>query len=294
MNFTSRQYSKYNNAERNDGQRNDGQRNDGQRNQRNDGQRNQRNDGQRNQRNDGQRNDGQRNDGQRNDGQRRPAPFCPICKKNGRPESEYNSHFIRETSDENSPITCPLLLNMECNHCGEKGHIVAKCPYKKCVYCNEPGHTVSRCTAAPKEAIDQFLDQRHQSYVNREQRRDNVFQRHAFALAQAPAPPPAPSITSMFEDAPSLSKKPVKTVSAPTVSYSVVAEIAAPLAAPKKKVVEEKEEEYEDDSDDEYIENNDDSDSVHSITYKQPVCEEEMTLSQRLATYYDNNNHDEW
>lgn len=274
MNFTSRQYSKYNNAER----RNDGQRNDGQREQRNYGQRE-------------QRNDGQRND-QRND-QRRPAPFCPICKKNGRPESEYNSHFIRETSDENSPITCPLLLNMECNHCGEKGHIVAKCPYKKCVYCNEPGHTVSRCTAAPKEAIDQFLDQRHQSYVNREQRRDNVFQRHAFALAQAPAPPPAPSIISMFEDAPSLSKKPVKTVSAPTVSYSVVAEIAAPLAAPKKKVVEEKEEEYEDDSD-EYIENNDDSDSVHSITYKQPVCEEDMTLSQRLASYYDNNNDDEW
>jgi len=263
MNFTSRQYSKYNSAERrNDGQRNDGQRNDGQRN-------------------------------ERNDGQRRPAPFCPICKKNGRPESEYNSHFIRETSDENSPITCPLLLNMECNHCGEKGHIVAKCPYKKCVYCNEPGHTVSRCTAAPKEAIDQFLDQRHQSYVNREQRRDNVFQRHAFALAQAPPPAPAPSITSMFEDAPSLSKKPVKTVSAPTVSYSVVAEIAAPLAAPKKKVVEEKEEEYEEDSD-EYIENNDDSDSVHSITYKQPVCEEDMTLSQRLASYYDNNNDDEW
>ena len=106
MNFTSRQYSKYNSA-----------------------------------------------DSRRPDNSRRPDPFCPICKKNGRPESEYNSHFIRETSDENSAITCPILLSMECNHCGEKGHIVAKCPHKKCVYCNEFGHTVSRCTAAPKEVI---------------------------------------------------------------------------------------------------------------------------------------------
>jgi hypothetical protein len=264
MNFTSRQYSKYNSADA---------------------------------RRPNQGFGGQGFSNQRNDqSQGRPAPFCPICKKNGRPESEYNSHFIRETSDENSAITCPILLSMECNHCGEKGHVVAKCPYKKCVYCNEPGHTVSRCMAAPKEVIDQFLDQRHQSYVNREQRRDNVFQRHAFAQAPVPAPIPAPSITAMFEDAPSLSKKPVKTVSAPTVSYSVVAEIAAPLAAPKKKAVEEKveDDDCEDDSD-EYIENVEDDDSVHlTTTYKQPVNYEDMTLNQRMASYYDNNNDEEW
>jgi len=272
MNFTSRQYSKYNSADARRPSQGFGQ-------------------GFGNQRTD------QGRTSQRSGDQGRPAPFCPICKKNGRPESEYNSHFIRETSDENSAITCPILLSMECNHCGEKGHVVAKCPYKKCVYCNEPGHTVSRCMAAPKEVIDQFLDQRHQSYVNREQRRDNVFQRHSFVQAPVPAPIPAPSITAMFEDAPSLSKKPVKTVSAPTVSYSVVAEIAAPLAAPKKKVVEEKveDDDCEDDSD-EYIENvEDDEDTEHlTTTYKQPVNYEDMTLSQRMATYYDNNNDEEW
>ena len=294
MNFTSRQYSKYNSAD----SRPDG---------------NQRNDG--NQR---------FNSNQRSD-QRRPAPFCPICKKNGRPESEYNSHFIRETSDENSPITCPILLSMECNHCGEKGHIVAKCPHKKCVYCNEAGHTVSRCTAAPKEVIDQFLDQRHQNYMNREQRRENVFQRNdqrndqrhdqrndqrndyqsqrydqsqrhdQRQEIQKPIAPPTPSISAMFEDAPSLSKKSVKTTSAPTISYSAVAEIAAPLAVPKKKIDEKKveEEDYEDDSD-EYIENNDDNDSVHSATHKQPINYDDMTLKEKLSSCYDNDNEYDW
>jgi hypothetical protein len=217
-------------------------------------------------------------------------PFCPICKKNGRPESEYNSHFIRETSDENSPITCPILQSMECNHCGDKGHIAAKCPNKRCVYCNQFGHTVSRCTAGSKEMIDSFLEQRHHNY---EQRRENVFQRPRFMQAPpAPAPPPAPSITAMFEDAPSLSKKPTKTNSAaPVVSYSVVAEIAAPLAIPKKKVDTkvDNEDDYEDDSD-EYIEYNDDDASVHSNV--KPRNEEDMTLSEKMNSYYEDDAND--
>ena len=138
MNFTSRQYSKYNSSDR---RSTDDRRSADDRNNR---------------------------DYRSND---RPKPFCPVCKKNGRPESEYNSHFIRETSDENSPITCPILLNMECNHCGEKGHIVAKCPNKKCAFCNEYGHTVSRCTAGTREEIDRFLDDRHNEYVNRQRER---------------------------------------------------------------------------------------------------------------------------
>ena len=99
----------------------------------------------------------------------------------------------------------------------------------------------------------------------------------------------------MFEDAPSLSKKPVKTSSAPTISYSAVAEIAAPLAVPKKKVEEKKveEEDYEDDSD-EYIENNDDNDSVHSATYKKPVNYDDMTLKEKLSSCYDNDNEYDW
>jgi hypothetical protein len=175
---------------------------------------------------------------------------------------------------------------MECNHCGEKGHIVAKCPYKKCVYCNEPGHTVSRCNAAPKDVIDRFLDERHQNYVNREQRRDNIFQQkqhqqyqqqqqqqyqqqqqQQYQQHQQQQQQAAPSLVDMFADAPSLCKKPTKVSETPTVCYAKVAEIAAPLAQPvykKPEKVVEIEEEY--DSDDEYIENVDDNSIVSSST----------------------------
>ena len=171
-----------------------------------------------------------------------PKPFCPICKKNGKTEAEYSSHFIRETSDENSKITCPILLNMECNHCGEKGHIVAKCPSKKCVYCNEFGHTVSRCTAAPKDVIDNFLDDRHNKYVDRkdrEQQRDNIFQRREQAAA-AVVPVKAVKEMPTFDDSPSLCKpkQATATASAPAIfNYSNVAKIAASIPEPKKAVV---------------------------------------------------------
>ena len=205
-----------------------------------------------------------------NNNNRSPKPFCPICKKNGRPESEYNSHFIRETSDENSAITCPILLNMECNHCGEKGHLVAKCPQKRCVFCNEFGHTVSRCTAGSQQEIDRFLDERHNNYVQRRDFRNN-YQRNEVQRIEVQRievqrievqrnEVPRPIIEE--DNFPSLSKKPVK-VAESVKGYANIATIAAPLQAPKlvakpvaKPVVEE---EYETDDDDV-----DDNDSVYS------------------------------
>jgi len=253
MNFTSNQYSKYNNRSSNNDRSFDRPRNDRPNNERPNNER------PNNERPNNERPNNERPNNERpNNERQRPAPFCPVCKKNGRPESEYNSHFIRETSDENSPITCPFILSMECNHCGEKGHLVAKCPHKKCVYCNETGHTVSRCNAAPKAEIDRFLDERHQTYVNREQRRDNIFQRYQ-QQQQQQAPPPvvvAPSIVDMFADAPSLCKKPTKVLETPIVHYAKVAEIAAPLVQPVYKKPE-KEIEYDEDydSEDEYVVN---------------------------------------
>ncbi len=60
MNFTSRQYSKYNSADARRPNQGFGQ------------------------------GFGNQRPNQRSGDQGRPAPFCPICKKNGRPESEYN------------------------------------------------------------------------------------------------------------------------------------------------------------------------------------------------------------
>lgn len=208
-----------------------------------------------------------------NNNNRSPKPFCPICKKNGRPEAEYNSHFIRETSDENSAIMCPILLDMECNHCGEKGHLVARCPKKKCVFCNEFGHTVSRCTAGTQQEIDRFLDERHNNYV---QRRDNVFirndtrydtrydtrndTRNQVQIPHIQIPQP---IIIEEDNFPSLSKKPVKAIES-VKGYANIATIAAPLAAPKpvlkKPVAKPVEEEYETDDDDDV----NDDDSVYS------------------------------
>jgi hypothetical protein len=131
---------------------------------------------------------------------------------------------------------------MECNHCGEKGHIVAKCPSKKCVYCNEFGHTVSRCSAAPKDIIDNFLDDRHNKYVDRkdrEQQRDNIFQRREQVAAVAPVK--AVKEMPTFDDSPSLCKPKQATSStakAPAIfNYSNVAKIAASIPEPKKAVV---------------------------------------------------------
>lgn len=56
--------------------------------------------------------------------------FCPVCKKNGKPESEFLSH---NTRDENENVICPVLLSMVCNYCKEPGHIVANCPNKRSV-----------------------------------------------------------------------------------------------------------------------------------------------------------------
>jgi len=52
---------------------------------------------------------------------------CKFCKDAGKSEEEYTSHFLRETKDPNSRITCPTLLLIECRYCSKKGHTVSKC-----------------------------------------------------------------------------------------------------------------------------------------------------------------------
>ena len=54
-------------------------------------------------------------------------PFCKVCYDTGKPESVYNSHFVRETRDLNSPVVCPTLLALSCRFCGANGHTVSKC-----------------------------------------------------------------------------------------------------------------------------------------------------------------------
>ena len=52
---------------------------------------------------------------------------CKFCKDAGKSEEEYMSHFLRESKDPESRITCPTLLAIECRFCFKRGHTVSKC-----------------------------------------------------------------------------------------------------------------------------------------------------------------------
>ena len=52
---------------------------------------------------------------------------CKFCMDAGKSEEEYTNHFLRESKDPNSRITCPTLLAIECRYCFKKGHTVSKC-----------------------------------------------------------------------------------------------------------------------------------------------------------------------
>lgn len=57
--------------------------------------------------------------------------FCGHCKKLGKTEREYTSHFPRASLDVNSPVTCPEILKTECTFCHEFGHWASYCPTLK-------------------------------------------------------------------------------------------------------------------------------------------------------------------
>ena len=52
---------------------------------------------------------------------------CPVCAKAGMPPEVYTTHFVRETRDVASRVTCPIVKNNICSRCGNKGHFVSSC-----------------------------------------------------------------------------------------------------------------------------------------------------------------------
>lgn len=53
--------------------------------------------------------------------------YCKVCHDAGKSETEYNSHFTRESPEPNSKVICPTLLSLECRYCTKKGHTVKYC-----------------------------------------------------------------------------------------------------------------------------------------------------------------------
>ena len=52
---------------------------------------------------------------------------CKVCQDAGKTESEYSSHFTRESRDPNSRVVCPTLLALNCKYCFKKGNTVKYC-----------------------------------------------------------------------------------------------------------------------------------------------------------------------
>ena len=55
--------------------------------------------------------------------------LCKVCKDAGKSESEYTSHFVRDSPGPNGKTVCPTLLGQECQYCGEKGHTYKYCQF---------------------------------------------------------------------------------------------------------------------------------------------------------------------
>lgn len=70
------------------------------------------------------------------------VPYCDVCFKAGKDKSVYSNHWIRETPDPNSPITCPLILSTVCGYCKETGHSIKYCQkrlrkHERTNYCSD-------------------------------------------------------------------------------------------------------------------------------------------------------------
>uniref|UniRef100_A0A6C0IRN0 Nanos-type domain-containing protein n=1 Tax=viral metagenome TaxID=1070528 RepID=A0A6C0IRN0_9ZZZZ len=57
--------------------------------------------------------------------------YCKVCQDAGKSESEYRSHFTRESRDPNSKVCCPTLLALECRYCFKAGHTIKYCKILK-------------------------------------------------------------------------------------------------------------------------------------------------------------------
>ena len=55
--------------------------------------------------------------------------FCSMCYNLGL--TDFKTHFLRESKDPNSRVTCPELLKMVCRYCKNKGQTKGHCPVLK-------------------------------------------------------------------------------------------------------------------------------------------------------------------
>jgi len=92
-------------------------------------------------------------------------PFCKVCFDAKKPQSVYESHFVK---DREGKVTCVTLLEQECRYCYKTGHTVKFCP---AVAANN----------AQKEKAENY----HRRQQENEERRSRQEQANAAASAKA-------------------------------------------------------------------------------------------------------------
>ena len=150
----------------------------------------------------------------------KPMPmFCKVCLDAGKSESEYTSHFIRETRDPNSKVVCPTLLGLECR------------------FCFKPGHTVKYCTVLKKKEKETNRSQKSSEYnskISLSKTKVSKTPSNAFACLDND------SDFYSEEEEPKGLKKPIKKVGF-SVNDSFISKglrnYAAALAAPAPKIL---------------------------------------------------------
>lgn len=53
--------------------------------------------------------------------------LCGVCKKAGKSEKEYTSHFIKSVAGPNGIVVCPTILQNRCFKCNQMGHFSDHC-----------------------------------------------------------------------------------------------------------------------------------------------------------------------
>ena len=179
-------------------------------------------------------------------------PFCKVCFDAKKPESEYNSHYVRSRLDQNgnTVVTCPILAATECRYCFKFGHTI-----KFCIVLEEKKKKDNKNKSV---AIRNQKAAERRAAVPVALKRDNAIYAGKFAsLYDEEETVVKPNVVVADENFPTLNKKQVSFEATPNNNW---ASIAAKPAAPVEKPVTVQKAQVrswadESDSDDEVVSN---------------------------------------
>jgi hypothetical protein len=146
--------------------------------------------------------------------------FCSVCKKAGKSEREYTSHYTKSVPGPKGIPTCPIILSSECTFCHQKGHWASE------------DHCPALIEKKRMQKItDQAYDNRREYMKGLQQQEEkkqkqNEIQKFGGYAAFNYVAPVAPTIVEEF---PALGKVVPKTIEKIAISYSTMAKKEAPL-----------------------------------------------------------------